>query len=261
MPVVATSHARIHYDVYGPAGAPAIAFAHGAGGNGLSWWQQVPHFAEDHRVLTFDHRSFGRSTCEPGHFAATRFADDLRAVLDAEGVRRAALVCQSMGGWTGLRTALESPERVRALVLCDTPGGLATPEIAAAMAGVGDRVGASGIQANAALAPDYGERQPEMAHLYALISSLNTGFDPGTLAALAAPEARIAVAALAGFAPPTLVIAGERDLLFPPSALRSVADAIPGAEYREFARCGHSVYFEDARAFNRAVRDFLAKHP
>jgi 3-oxoadipate enol-lactonase len=260
MPNLPVSHAEIHYDVFGPQDAPAIVFAHGAGGNGLSWWQQVPHFAEDHRVVTFDHRSFGQSTCEPGHFAATHFPDDLRTVLDHEGIGRAALVCQSMGGWTGLPLSLQSPERVRALVLCDTPGGLFTEEVAAAMAGVGDRLSATGIQANAALAPDYPEREPEMAHLYAAISAQNTGVDPTALVSLTRPEARIAPEALEGFETPTLVIAGETDLLFPASALRSVAATIPGAEYKEFPVCGHSVYFEDAVAFNRAVREFLGKH-
>ena len=39
---------QLHYEVHGPAigSAPAIIFAHGAGGNGLSWWQQVPAFSD-----------------------------------------------------------------------------------------------------------------------------------------------------------------------------------------------------------------------
>lgn len=260
MPTVANDHAEIHYDLFGPDEAPAVVFAHGAGGNGLSWWQQVPHFAEDHRVLTFDHRSFGRSRCEPGFFQATRFRQDLLAILDAEGIDRAALVCQSMGGWTGLPTALRSPERVSALVLCDTPGGLFTKDVAVAMAGTAERIRDAGIDANAALAPGYPERRPDMAHLYAQISALNTGVEPGALVALASEEARIAPEDLTGFETPTLVIAGEQDLLFPAATLRGIADEIPGAEYREFPGCGHSVYFEDPEPFNRCVREFLAKH-
>ena len=40
---------------------PAVVFAHGAGGNHLSWWQQVPAFSELYRCVTFDHRGFGQS--------------------------------------------------------------------------------------------------------------------------------------------------------------------------------------------------------
>jgi pimeloyl-ACP methyl ester carboxylesterase len=210
--------------------------------------------------VTFDHRSFGRSRCEPGFFQATRFRQDVLAILDAEGIERAALVCQSMGGWTGLPTALRNPERVSALVLCDTPGGLFTADIAKAMAGTADRIRSTGITASAALAPDYPKRQPEMAHLYAQISSLNTGVEPNALAQLVAEDARITPEDLTSFGTPTLVIAGEHDLLFPAATLRGVADVIPGADYREFPGCGHSVYFEDPEPFNRSVREFLAKH-
>ena len=43
--------AEIHYEVFGKG--PAIVFAHGLGGNHLSWWQQVAHFA-DHRARVID---------------------------------------------------------------------------------------------------------------------------------------------------------------------------------------------------------------
>ena len=42
--------------------------------------------------------------------------------------------------------------------------------------------------------------------------------------------------------------------------LRGVAAVIPNAVLREFPVCGHSVYFEDAAAFNLVVKDFVAKH-
>ncbi|MBW2292939.1 MAG: alpha/beta hydrolase, partial [Deltaproteobacteria bacterium] len=118
MPVVETTGAKIYYEVHGEG--PVIVFAHGAGGNRLSWWQQVPIFQQNYRVICFDHRSFGRSSCDEGAFHPKYFADDLQAILDAEQVDRAALVCQSLGGWSGLPLALRAPERVASLVLCDT---------------------------------------------------------------------------------------------------------------------------------------------
>jgi 3-oxoadipate enol-lactonase len=259
MPTARNGDASIYYESHGSADAPALVFAHGAGGNRLSWWQQVPEFAARYRVITFDHRSFGRSRCGPEGFATRYFAGDLLAVLDAEGIARASLVCQSMGGWTGLATTLAQPERVACLVLCDTPGGLFSDEIARALASTGQRISEAGIDANAALAPDFPQRSPAMAHLYAQISALNTEVDPGALAALAAPEARIDPGALTEFATPTLVVAGEHDLLFPLETLRHVAELVPGADFQAFSGCGHSVYFEDAEAFNREVGRFVAR--
>ena len=45
-------------------------------------------------------------------------------MLDAEGIESAVLVCQSMGGWTGLPFACAFPDRVQGLVLSGTRGGL-----------------------------------------------------------------------------------------------------------------------------------------
>ena len=49
--------------------------------------------------------------------------------MDELRIDRAALVAQSMGGWTCLGAALQAPERVSALVMADTMGGLMTEEI------------------------------------------------------------------------------------------------------------------------------------
>ena len=156
--------------------------------------------------------------------------------------------------------ALRHPERVACLVLCDTPGGLATERVAQDAAQIGGRASAEGIRGNAALAPDFPAREPAMAFLYDQIAALNTEVDPRQLARLFDPESRLEVADLAGYAVPTLVVAGERDQLFSLAALQEVAECIPGAEFESFPGIGHSVYFEDPIRFNRSVGDFLAKH-
>src|SRR5258705_474386 len=51
---------RLYYEDTA-ANAPTVLFLHGAGGNHLSWWQQVPVFAEEYRCVTVDQRGFGQS--------------------------------------------------------------------------------------------------------------------------------------------------------------------------------------------------------
>jgi len=261
MPYARNGAVSLYYEAAGDAGAPALVLAHGAGGNRMIWWQQVPHFARRHRVLSFDHRGFGRSGGSGADFHPRHFAADLRAILDAAGVSRAALVCQSMGGWTGLRTAVETPERVRALVLCGTPGGLMTPEVQEAMRAIGERARREGIRGTPALAPDFPERRPDLAYLYDQINGLNPGLPPEALARLGDAEGRLDPGRLEGYAVPTLLVAGEHDLLFPPDALRAVCRCIPGCAWSEVPRAGHSTYFEEPEAFHRIVDRFLAEHP
>ena len=47
MPKAPINGIELYYESHGDG--PAIVFAHGRGGNHLSWWQQVPHFSQDYR--------------------------------------------------------------------------------------------------------------------------------------------------------------------------------------------------------------------
>ncbi len=96
--------------------------------------------------------------------------------------------------------------------------------------------------------------------MYDQINGLNPGVPAEGLARLGSPEVQLEPRALAGYRVPTLVIACEHDALFPPEAIREVAQAIPGAELYEFAGVGHSSYFEDPGTFNAVVGAFVAKH-
>ncbi len=263
MPSLENAGASIYYEAHG-AGSDVVVLAHGAGGNAAIWWQQVPYLVDQGwRVITFDHRGFARSACPPDALELARFPGDLLAVLDAESVDRVALVCQSMGGWTGLPSARLHPDRVRALVLCGTPGGVWTDEVARALAGIGERLrDAGGLTGpgGAALGDSFKRDRPDLAFLYDQISAFNQLGDPAPMLAQIA-SARIRPEELAGFRTPTLVVAGHRDVLFPLDAMRSVAAAIPGAELAEFEAAGHSTYYEEPDRFNALVGEFLRKHP
>ncbi len=261
MPRVQRPGAEIHYEVRGDG--PPLVFAHGAGGNTLVWWQQVPHFARRYRVITFDHRGFGRSACTPGHEQGRHFAADLAAVLNDAGVERCALVCQSMGGWTGLQLALAEPQRIAALVLSGTPAGILTPGVATALGAIASASAAAELLAPAwdqphpALAADSFTRDPTRAFLYSQLAALNP---PGGLGRIALHEVMTDPARLERWSIPTLLIGGVHDRLFAPAVLREVAAAIPGAAFHEVPVAGHSPYFETPDAFNHVVGDFLAAH-
>src|SRR5262245_54479198 len=124
MPRVPSHKASIYYEAHGSG--PAILFVHGPAGNTLSWFQQVPYFAERHRVVLTDQRGWGRSECHPDATNYEYFSEDLRAVLDAEGISRAAIVGHSSGGWPTLRLAIDHPGRVACAVLCSSGGGVLT---------------------------------------------------------------------------------------------------------------------------------------
>ena len=67
MALASVNGIELYYESTGEG--PAVVFLHGAGGNHLSWWQQVPLFSERYRCITIDHRGFGQST-DPGSESA-----------------------------------------------------------------------------------------------------------------------------------------------------------------------------------------------
>jgi 3-oxoadipate enol-lactonase len=259
MPFAPVKDAQLYYEVHGPAPgtAPAIVFAHGAGGNHLSWWQQVPHFADRYTCVVFDHRGYGRSADAPGGPGGAAYVDDLRALLDHLGIGRATLVAQSMGGWTCLGLALAHLQRVERLLMCDTHGGLASEEIDARW-----RDALRAPRSAAGVHPAAGERmyreQPELYFLYGAIDRLNPERTGVEVMAILRAAGSPPLAAAAALAMPVLFIAGEEDIVIPPGVLDIAAAAIPGARVERVPNTGHSVYFERAAAFNAILDRFLA---
>jgi pimeloyl-ACP methyl ester carboxylesterase len=250
--IVGSEGASLYYETHGEG--PAVVFAHGRGGNCASWWQQVPLFAQRYKVVVFDHRGFGRSRCDAKHFQAEYFPRDIAAILDAEGIERAALVCQSMGGWGGLKLAVTQPERVAALVLANTPGGLDTPKATAAIQHITSGAIPPG---RGQIGKSFVENHPEGAYLARQISGLNSNF-PRNFNRLTAARL-VTLDELKGYAVPTLVLTSPEDILFPPAAMEEVAAAIPGARLEVIPGVGHSTYFEAPEIFNRVVGGFLAE--
>ncbi len=94
---------------------PPIVLLHAGIADLRAWDAMVPHLVgAGFRAVRFDLRGMGSSSTEDVEFSRRA---DTRAVMDALGIERAALVGNSIGGMTALDVAIESPERVVALVL------------------------------------------------------------------------------------------------------------------------------------------------
>jgi pimeloyl-ACP methyl ester carboxylesterase len=252
---------EIHYEVAGTG--PALVFAHGLGGNHLSWWQQVAHFADAYTCVVFSHRGFPPSSAVPGERAPDAYADDLAALIQELKLEDVALIAQSMGGWTCLEYALREPERVRALVMASTSGTLDFNQLDAPE--VKDWVKKSpGVLADMqarGVHPAGGERmareQPALAQLYWQISQLAPAdFREDVRERIRELRSR-PPALLAELPMPVLFITGDEDWVFPPAAGPALAPLAPRGRAVRVPAAGHSVYFERAAQFNRIVGDFL----
>jgi 3-oxoadipate enol-lactonase len=242
---------------YERAGAgPALVFLHGLGGNHLSWWQQVPYFMRWYDCVTLDQRSFGLSPDPEGLFNRAH-ASDLARLLDHLKIDRAMLVGQSMGGWTIVGYALEHSERVAAMVMADTPGGIFTDTMRFPRRDTPLPVDASPpIGSLPTYARDYFARKPELAFLYDEVRIL--GARPPADAGARITSLRYDLAAVrARLTMPILCMVGEEDELIPPAMVRELVKALPNARIATVPDCGHSIYFEHPAIFNQLLRDFM----
>jgi 3-oxoadipate enol-lactonase len=258
---------RLYYEVTGAG--PAIVFAHGLGGNHLSWWQQVPHICERYTCVTFAHRGFAPSTEIAGGPDPADYAGDPGALIDHLALERVFLVAQSMSGWACLEYALTNPGRVHALVLASTAGAIARratllrdpPALdawIARAAAARTQMQRDGIQpaAGARMARE----QPALHFLYRSIDAMagakldKEGLRAHMIALQTRPPDDLARLDI-----PTLYITGDEDVVFPPMLAPALAALMPNARVEPVVGAGHSVYFERADVFNRLVEQFFAK--
>jgi 3-oxoadipate enol-lactonase len=258
---------EITYEVTGTG--PALVFAHGLGGNQVSWWQQVPHFCDRYSCVTFSQRGFPPSVNRSGSVDPRDFAADLGTLVDHLQLGEICIVAQSMGGWTSLIYALQRPDRVRALVMSSTTGivdfaSIDHPDIQDLVRWNARADAAKAELASHGILASTGARmfreQPATYFLYRELYDLTPTAYKDLLRKSIRSARNLGPEAVAAIRTPTLFIIGEEDLIFPPGAAVATASLMPNARLVRIPEAGHSVYFERPDEYNRAVDTFLAEH-
>lgn len=271
---------EVHHRVAGPRDADPVVLLHHFYGSVATWRHTIDGLADSYRVAAFDRPGFGL-TERPRRddwngdnpYTRARSVAITDALLDRLDVDRAVLVGASAGGTVALETYARHPERVRALVLVAPAitgdvgappairGVLRTPQarrlgphVVRRFAGEVDRERVAGGWADPSRATEAdvdAYRQPMRVDRWAEgLWHVFTAEPPPDLASLLG---RIDV--------PTLVVSGDADRTIAPAANRRTAAAIPGAEYVELERCGHTPHEECPERFAEVVRGFLQALP
>lgn len=127
----AAQPARLQATAYWPAsGRPALLAVHGITANGHAWGA-VANALRGWCILAPDLRGRGRSNRMPGPYGLRRHAEDLAALLDADGGGARTVLGHSMGAFATVMLAALRPDLVGRLVLVDGGFPLALPPGAA----------------------------------------------------------------------------------------------------------------------------------
>lgn len=263
----------VHFKAAGE-GDPAILLLHGFGSSLFSWREVLAPLSQAARVVAYDRPAFGLTERPvPGSwdgespYGAAAQVDLLLALMDAQAIDRAVLIGNSAGAAVAVRTALEHPDRVRALVLI-SPAVL-------------DRAGSP--------LPAWIYRLPPVDHIGPLLARAFIGrgrtlidlawHDPGRISQQVRQEYEKPLQAyhwdvalwelmrtsqplglesrLSELGVPTLVLSGASDRIVPLADSQYVADQIPGATMVVLPECGHLPQEECPQDLLREVRRFL----
>ena len=256
MPYAPINGINLYYESHGDG--PVIVFAHGAGGNHLSWWQQIPLFSQRFRCITFDHRAFGLSRDGDGDAKRGRrvFHEDLRDLLDRLDIPDVRIVAQSMGGRTAVGFSLLNPGRCKAIVFAGTTGGAIDDGVREMQEAYRDTELGKLPHGKRSVSPQLKERAAALEFLYRSIGRLNPPRPKDFLAPIAGYKGSSAER-LAQSGIPILFLVGDHDAVTPPGIIEGCHRAVAGSRHVVIENSGHSTYFEQPDAFNAAVMEFL----
>jgi 3-oxoadipate enol-lactonase len=222
-------------------------------------WEDLPSRV---RAIGYDTRGFGKSPLGEGPSTMETFVEDLRGLLDEKQIETAVLCGLSMGGYTALRFVEKYPERVRALVLCNTRSQ-ADNEAAKLKRQENIRLvqteGALAFAKRfvpAAISEETRKQKPE---LETFLTEMIAAQDPRAIVgALQAMLSRTdTTAALVAIRAPTLVLHGEKDALIPVEEGKAMAMRISGAHFEAIPGAGHLSNLEAPQTFNNELNSFL----
>lgn len=273
---VSADGARLHAEVHGEEGAPAVVLAHGWTCSTAFWAAQIRDLAKDHRVIAYDQRGHGRSPASRTH-STTALADDLVAVLGAALApgERAVLAGHSMGGMTIMAAAgrPEFAEHTAAALLCSTGSARLVEEamVLPIRAGrVRTRVTGAVLGSRAPLGPvtpiarkvlkyatmGAGSAPDKVEACARIVHACPTGVRHAWSQVLAGLDLD---AELARLTVPTAVIGGKDDRLTPVVHARGIAAALPNCVgLTELTGTGHMTPIEAPEAVTDAVRELTA---
>ena len=262
----------IYYELHGPKNGIPLVMTHGFAGPTDCWRDEPLALSEERPLLLYDVRGHGHTEVpqDLGEYSMPTYAADLAALLEALGIQRAHIGGVSMGGMVAAQFAVDHPQLVESLLLCDTTAGNTTGDdpagqweqrIARGLTMLSYIARESGLEETIRREHEYNREhdprwdikpnRPEMDYERIRMMTL-----PGYLGAAKAITGRPDLTPrLHEITAPTLVMIGEWDD-FLPCALRDHA-LIRGSRLVVRKECAHGSCWRPG-TFRRAISDFLA---
>jgi pimeloyl-ACP methyl ester carboxylesterase len=241
---------------------PCVVFVHGAANDHSVFGLQSRYFAHHGRsVLAVDLPGHGRSD-PPALASIEAIARWLGGLLDAAGIREAALVGHSMGALASLEAAARMPDRITHLALLGPSVPMAVSDDLLDAARRNDHVAFELINGwSHSAGKQLGGNTLPGVWMTGQNMRLMERSRPGVLATdLAACNVYAnGLDAAAGVRCPTLVVIGSRDIMAPPKAAQALIGALAEPRVVTLPDTGHALMAEQPDAVLDALRGLLVR--
>jgi 3-oxoadipate enol-lactonase len=264
MPVATVNDIELNYLLEGD-GEETIVLVNGLADDHQTWVLQMEDFlAEGYRVLRFDNRGIGATSKPAGPYSSRMLADDAKALVDSLGITDFHLMGVSMGGMIAQEYALAYPADLRSVTFACTyaaPGPFCS-RMFSMWADMVPVLGVPFVMRDVTLwaftLPFFEQRIAELEEFETAMRYMDQPVH-AYLAQLAVIQAHDTTSRLGEITTPSLVLAGEEDILIPVALSRRVHEGIPGSEWAT-TKGGHGCIWEHPAEFNRTYLDFVARH-
>jgi len=264
MPTANVNGIHINYRLEGD-GPETIVLINGLADDLETWVLQMDDLlGAGYRVLRFDNRGVGQTDKPEGPYTSRMLAEDAKALVDELGLRDVHLMGVSMGGMIAQECALNDGGNLRTLTLACTyaaPGPFCSRMFAMwhDMAPVN---GVPFIMRDVTLwaftVPFFEEREDEAKEFEAEMAAMDMSVE-AYLAQLHVIQTHDATGRLDQISTPTLVLAGEQDVLIPVSLSKRLHERIPGADWAT-TKGGHACMWEHPGEFNSTYLEWIGEH-
>ncbi len=265
MPTARVNGIEINHRLEGD-GDETIVLINGLADDLETWVLQVDDFlAAGYRVLRFDNRGVGQTSAPPGPYTSRMLADDAKALVDELGITNFHLIGVSMGGMIAQEYAINYGADLRSAAFVCTyaaPGPFCSRMFSMwhDMAGIN---GVPFIMRDVTLwaftVPFFEEREDELREFEGEMAKMPMSVEAylAQLHVIQTHDTTDRLDRITGF--PTLVLAGEEDILIPVRLSRRLQEGIPDAGWAT-TEGGHACMWEHPEEFNRTYLDWIATH-
>ena len=247
---------RIHYRIDGPEDGAPVVFANSLGTDLRLWDPILPYLPDGLRMLRFDKRGHGLSSCPAAPYSMGTLINDAERLMDMFGFREVVFVGLSIGGMIAQGLAVKRLDLTRSIVLSNTGAKIGTKEMWA------DRIAAIQSGGIDALADSVMERWFSKAFrdgsgLELWRNMLVRQPDTGYIGCSAAISGTDFFSSTASLRLPTFGIAGSEDGSTQPDLVRETVDLIPGSRFRLIRNAGHLPCVEQPEEYASVLTAFL----